>query len=117
MKLLTVGLACGFYFLITAINAQQIVVPEWSKGVLWYQIFPERFSNGDLSNDPTLADIKVHGRIMILQLGIYRPGRQTGMLFNHGKKKMGKTLVIKCNAEDMVAIFRALSINSIIYNL
>ncbi len=58
MKLLTVGLACGFYFLISTLNAQQIVVPEWSKGVLWYQIFPERFSNGDLTNDPTLADIK-----------------------------------------------------------
>lgn len=58
MKLLTVGLACGFYFLITGLNAQQIVVPEWSKGVLWYQIFPERFSNGDKSNDPTLVDIK-----------------------------------------------------------
>lgn len=27
--------------------------PEWSKHVIWYQIFPERFRNGDPSNDPT----------------------------------------------------------------
>jgi cyclomaltodextrinase len=31
-------------------------VPEWSKGIVWYQIFPERFRNGDPSNDPTLQD-------------------------------------------------------------
>lgn len=27
--------------------------PEWAKHVIWYQIFPERFNNGDPSNDPT----------------------------------------------------------------
>jgi glycosidase len=27
--------------------------PEWAKHVIWYQIFPERFHNGDPSNDPT----------------------------------------------------------------
>ncbi|SHE45225.1 Glycosidase [Fodinibius roseus] len=26
--------------------------PEWAKHVIWYQIFPERFRNGDPSNDP-----------------------------------------------------------------
>lgn len=39
------------------VMAQDFEVPEWAKGVLWYQIFPERYSNGDPSNDPTLADI------------------------------------------------------------
>lgn len=31
--------------------------PEWVKKTVWYQIFPERFANGDPSNDPegTLA--------------------------------------------------------------
>ena len=33
-------------------------VPDWAKGIVWYQIFPERFRNGDPRNDPTLADIK-----------------------------------------------------------
>jgi len=26
--------------------------PNWAEGIIWYQIFPERFANGDLSNDP-----------------------------------------------------------------
>jgi glycosidase len=26
--------------------------PDWAKGAVWYQIFPERFRNGDPSNDP-----------------------------------------------------------------
>ena len=29
-------------------------IPEWSKDAIWYQIFPERFRNGDKSNDPTI---------------------------------------------------------------
>lgn len=32
-------------------------VPEWSKSAIWYQIFIERFRNGDFSNDPTSEDI------------------------------------------------------------
>ncbi|MGE5436766.1 MAG: alpha-amylase family glycosyl hydrolase, partial [Syntrophothermus sp.] len=28
-------------------------VPEWAKGIVWYQIFPERFANGDSTNDPS----------------------------------------------------------------
>ena len=32
-------------------------VPEWSKTAIWYQIFPERFYNADLSNDPTVKDV------------------------------------------------------------
>jgi len=33
-------------------------VPQWAKEVVWYQIFPERFSNGDKTNDPDLNSIK-----------------------------------------------------------
>ena len=32
--------------------------PQWSKEVVWYQIFVERFRNGDPSNDPTRDDIE-----------------------------------------------------------
>jgi len=32
-------------------------VPGWAKKAIWYQIFPERFRNGDPGNDPQLADI------------------------------------------------------------
>jgi cyclomaltodextrinase / maltogenic alpha-amylase / neopullulanase len=33
-------------------------VPQWAKEVVWYQIFPERFRNGDKTNDPDLNSIK-----------------------------------------------------------
>ncbi len=33
-------------------------VPEWAKRAVWYQIFPERFCNGDPSNDPTANDLR-----------------------------------------------------------
>ena len=36
--------------------AQNNVAPQWSKGIVWYQIFPERFNNGDLANDPKVTD-------------------------------------------------------------
>lgn len=38
-------------FFSSLISAQSIV-PEWAKGIVWYQIFPERFRNGDVNNDP-----------------------------------------------------------------
>ncbi len=28
-------------------------VPDWARNAVWYQIFPERFANGDPTNDPT----------------------------------------------------------------
>ena len=31
--------------------------PQWAVDAVWYQIFPERFRNGDPSNDPTVDDI------------------------------------------------------------
>ena len=37
--------------------AQRPLIPEWAKHAVWYQIFPERFRNGDASNDPTKDDI------------------------------------------------------------
>lgn len=37
---------------------QDDFVPEWAKKVVWYQIFPERFRNGDPANDPLVENIK-----------------------------------------------------------
>lgn len=37
-------------------------VPNWAKKAVWYQIFPERFRNGDPRNDPTANDAQVSGR-------------------------------------------------------
>lgn len=39
-----------------ATYCQKDFTPDWSKGVVWYQIFVERFSNGDLTNDPKVSD-------------------------------------------------------------
>ncbi len=41
-----------------AIREELRRVPEWSKTAIWYQIFVERFRNGDTSNDPTREDIR-----------------------------------------------------------
>ena len=35
----------------------QYKVPQWAKKAVWYQIFPERFCNGDSANDPVIEDI------------------------------------------------------------
>jgi len=40
------------FLFITAQGSLFAQVPEWAKGVVWYQIFPERFANGDRTNDP-----------------------------------------------------------------
>ncbi len=34
------------------------LVPQWAKHAIWYQIFVERFRNGDPNNDPTRNDIQ-----------------------------------------------------------
>ena len=39
-------------------QADSDFVPQWAKEVVWYQIFPERFRNGDTTNDPTLKSIE-----------------------------------------------------------
>jgi glycosidase len=35
-----------------SIYPQKYGIPEWAKGIVWYQIFPERYANGDTLNDP-----------------------------------------------------------------
>ncbi|WP_424320762.1 glycoside hydrolase family 13 protein [Lacticaseibacillus chiayiensis] len=33
-------------------EVDRVKTPDWVKTTVWYQIFPERFANGDSSNDP-----------------------------------------------------------------
>lgn len=53
----------AFSFILTLVFFYQIrissqeYIPEWAKGVVWYQIFPERFANGDRTNDPTSSKV------------------------------------------------------------
>ncbi|MDI6402967.1 glycoside hydrolase family 13 protein, partial [Balneolaceae bacterium ANBcel3] len=35
-----------------------LYVPEWARGIVWYQIMPERFRNGDPNNTPDAASQK-----------------------------------------------------------
>ena len=39
-------------------NTPTDFVPEWAKRAVWYQIFPERFANGNTDNDPTLDSLR-----------------------------------------------------------
>lgn len=50
----TAGNSVSYRFPVT-INA----VPTWAKDVVWYQIFPERFRNGDPTNDPTRESLEL----------------------------------------------------------
>jgi cyclomaltodextrinase len=59
-KTLGMGL---FFALICSCQEAKVEVPgnmppAWAKEVVWYQIFVERFHNGDTSNDPQPADIQ-----------------------------------------------------------
>jgi glycosidase len=45
-----------------SIFPQQEKVPAWAKGVVWYQIFPERFANGDITNDPEAEKVFINNR-------------------------------------------------------
>lgn len=42
----------GYFEYLYANPGDVIQIPEWSKGQVYYQIFPERFRNGDPTNDP-----------------------------------------------------------------
>ena len=49
----------GFTATVTGVSApSDETTPEWAKKAIWYQIFVERFRNGDTANDPTLRDMK-----------------------------------------------------------
>ena len=42
----------GFYEFLYANETNVLKIPEWPKGVIYYQIFPERFADGNPSNNP-----------------------------------------------------------------
>ncbi len=35
---------------------------DWARGIVWYQIFPERFADGDTTNEPTTDKVLIHSR-------------------------------------------------------
>lgn len=48
-----------FIFFVSLFSAVSLAFdsPSWAKEAIWYQIFPERYYNGDLTNDPTLESL------------------------------------------------------------
>jgi glycosidase len=54
-RLATAALHAWLALVMTA-GAEEFV-PAWAKHAVWYQIFPERFRNGDAANDPRKEDI------------------------------------------------------------
>lgn len=42
----------NFYCFPYLNESDVLKVPEWVKDTVWYQIFPDRFANGDKNNDP-----------------------------------------------------------------
>ncbi len=43
----------GNYFRVPYFHEiDRVKTPDWVKETVWYQIFPERFANGDSTNDP-----------------------------------------------------------------
>jgi glycosidase len=42
--------------------AASVTVPAWAADAIFYQIFPERFANGDPTNDPTRESLESPGR-------------------------------------------------------
>ena len=37
--------------------------PDWAADAVWYEVFPERFANGDPANDPTRASLEDPSRV------------------------------------------------------
>lgn len=64
-RLFRSGQALGIAFTISVVFIQSQAVcgtthqvPDWARKAVWYQVFPERFRNGDQNNDPTFDDIQ-----------------------------------------------------------
>ncbi len=63
IKVVLLGFVLSTFFLactkhINDETSEEEFVPQWAKTVVWYQIFPERFRDGDPSNNPTLEELK-----------------------------------------------------------
>ncbi|GAB2825106.1 glycoside hydrolase family 13 protein [Ferruginibacter profundus] len=52
----TILLVQFLLFYAAPVAAQNNPAPQWSKGAVWYQVFPERFNNGAPANDPKVRD-------------------------------------------------------------
>jgi cyclomaltodextrinase len=61
MKYSVSGLLILLLISFSSLNARQNF-PGWAKGIVWYQIFPERFANGDTANDPKAEKVFINSK-------------------------------------------------------
>lgn len=54
--LFTRTITIGLVILNIVLQAQN--PPDWAADAIWYQIFPERYYNGDANNDPTVESLE-----------------------------------------------------------
>ena len=70
--------------------AESAVVPDWAADAVFYQIFPERFANGDPTNDPTRESLESPD-IGARQLEDFARGPATGTPAPIGKSSSAPT--------------------------
>lgn len=58
LALLTLLTACAREPAPPVAATPDLAAPAWAADAIWYQVFVERFRNGDPANDPTLEDIR-----------------------------------------------------------
>lgn len=64
------------YFEILNIRKSDVPsVPEWARGAIIYQIFPDRFCNGDRTNDP--PNTKKWGKLPVTENSLYGGAKDT----------------------------------------
>ena len=51
-----------FLIIFASLIFSQNKLPQWAKGVVWYQIFPERFASGDSTNDPEAEKVFINSK-------------------------------------------------------
>lgn len=49
---------CTVFYFTGSLAQEKYSTPRWSRQAVWYQIFPERFNNGDTANDPAVTDMQ-----------------------------------------------------------
>ncbi len=49
---------CTVFYFTGSLAQEKYSTPRWSRQAVWYQIFPERFNNGDSANDPAVNDMQ-----------------------------------------------------------
>ncbi len=95
------------FILFTKINFSQNDFPDWAEGIVWYQIFPERFANGDTLNDPTADKVFINSK---RKPGNWKITRWTSNWFeqtdlnNNSKRNSGSSIYNRRYGGDLQGI-------------